>query len=122
MSAVGKIYKREVNGELRDVEAVTAYMGIYKNPINGFWYAIDWNHKHRAAFVKIETARNWIRTAAKAFQGLPSTNSELIKFNDAMKLRAWRVVQLLGDCQVWDEGKPFFEPTGRHIESVGAQS
>lgn len=102
MSTIGQIYEREVNGELRDVEAVTANMGIYKNPINGLWCAIDWSHKPRAAFREVETARKWCRTANEAHAGLPETNADYDLFNAAMKARGWSVVQLLGDCQVWD--------------------
>lgn len=112
MSVIGGIFKREINGVLRDVEAVTAFMGIMQNPVNGFWYAIDWNHKNRAAFETPETARKWCRAANKAYAGLPSTNAEIAAFNEAMTMRGWRVSRLLGDCQVWSLPKPLFDAGG----------
>lgn len=120
MAVIGDIYKREINGELRDVEAVSAFMGIYKNPLNGFWYAVDWKHNHRAAFQTPELARKWIRTANKAFCGLPATNLQYSQFNQNMKSRGWRVVQLLGNCQVWEECRPPFDAGGYHYEVAGA--
>lgn len=122
MSVVGEIYEREVNGAIRNVEYVTAFLGIYINPVNGFTYAVDWNGNHRAAFQRPQTSRDWCNDANKIYAGLPESTKQIMWFNERMKLLGWSVVQLLGDCQVWEKGAPLFDTTGRPRELAGAAS
>lgn len=102
MSGIGKMYRREVNGVLQDIEAVSASVGIYQDSIDGFWYALEPSLKRRGAFKTAETARKWCRVSSTLVARLPETNTQYDVFNEAMKTRGWRIVRLLGDCQIWE--------------------
>jgi len=93
---------RDIGGKMRSVERVSALLGVYHNPINGLYYAVDWQGGHRAAFQYYGLARRWCHVVEKNCSQLPSSNTEIEIFNDLLKRQGWRVGQLLGDCQVWE--------------------
>jgi hypothetical protein len=114
-----EIFEREIDGVVQNVESVTAFLGVFKDGVKSWIFAVDWNGKKRAAFQDVEMARRWCRSADQVRAGLPKTNPEMKAFNQALKERGWRVVQLIGECPVW-EGSAVIDPRSARAEGAAS--